>query len=70
MKDLIFGVGSILGGTIFLIVCLMNWECNGYQSMTGKETKLVAGSCYIKDGSQWYRWEEYKYRLVAKGDIK
>lgn len=45
------------------------WECAAYQNTTGKETKMAAASCYIKDGGAWYDWSEYKHRLVTKGEF-
>lgn len=45
------------------------WQCAGYEDITGKETQMKAGSCFIKDGGAWYAWTEYKYRLATKGEF-
>jgi hypothetical protein len=44
-----------------------SWQCNGYQDVTGKQTKMVGGNCYIKDGDRWFMWAEYKNRFVTNG---
>ena len=71
MKE-ILGVPVIffIGITAFIhIISAVN--CTAYEKNTGKETKIAfIAQCYIKDGSNWYLWKEYQYRLVAKGEMK
>jgi hypothetical protein len=63
----IFGV---IAATAGLIGLLMVWECSSYREVTGKQTKLAGGSCYIQENDEWYRWDEYKYRFATKGERK
>lgn len=63
----------VFGGLAFIvgiIALLMSWECSSYQEMTGKQTKLSGGACYVKHNAEWYRWDEYKYRFATQGDKK
>lgn len=72
MRDFVDFFAAMLGMVAFLALtfwALQSWSCAGYQDTTGKPTKLNAFTCYIQDGSAWYAWEEYKYRLAAKGDF-
>jgi len=73
MKDFaVFSGGMLLyiAGLALIGWAGISWGCYGYQDTTGKPTKVIAFTCYIQDGSAWYAWEEYKYRLAAKGDFK
>jgi hypothetical protein len=40
-------------------------DCAAYNIVTGRNTKFVAGSCYVQEGSDWYTRDEYKARMVA-----
>jgi len=65
---IIFGIFiAPLAALVLVFYGLMEWECGAYQSATGKATKVAAMTCYVQDGGQWFAWEEYKYRMVAKG---
>lgn len=66
LGGLVFVFG-ILAFIVTIIAFLMAWECSSYQEMTNKQTKLSGGSCYVKDGNEWYRWDEYKYRFATNG---
>lgn len=60
---------AIIGGAVVLTLALVNWECSNYSEVTGRKTRVAAGSCYIEDGGQWYAWAEYKHRFVANGAL-
>lgn len=45
------------------------YNCSAYQEATGRETKVIAMTCYVKDKGAWYAWSEYKLRLVATGNM-
>jgi hypothetical protein len=61
---------SVLGALLVaLCYLLISYSCNGYETATGKETKVVTLNCYIKDNDKWYMWEEYQYRFVTKGEM-
>ena len=45
-------------------------QCNTYGKETSKQVKMRGGMCFIKDGNEWYYWEEYKYRLTNGGSSK
>lgn len=47
---------------------MASYECQRYSEITGRDTKMGAGACYIKEQGQWYRWDEYKMRFATKGD--
>ena len=65
----VFIFGTLMA-IITIIFFLMSWECNSYQEMTNKPTKLSGGACYVKDNNEWYRWDEYKYRFATQGERK
>lgn len=39
-------------------------ECNQYQEVTGRETKMVGMNCYMKYNGEWYSPNEF--RVIAK----
>lgn len=45
-----------------------SYECQRYSEITGRDTKMGAGACYVKENGEWYRWDEYKMRFATKGD--
>jgi hypothetical protein len=61
--------GALFGLILGMSFMLVTYTCNGYETATGKETKMVSLDCYIKDEGKWYVWEEYKYRFVTKGEM-
>jgi hypothetical protein len=73
----IAGFIAFVAGIFSLVISLaislayfsVAYSCNGYERATGKETKMYAFECYVKDQEQWFVWEEYKYRLVTKGEF-
>lgn len=67
---LIAMLGTAFGGAIGLSIGITAWECAGYERATGKATRMTAGTCYVQDNGSWYHWDEYKHRLVTKGEMK
>lgn len=63
-------IAGIFLSSYLLMYGAVNWTCGSYEEVTGKPTKVAALDCYIKDGDNWYVWEEYKHRLITKGEIK
>ena len=45
------------------VITYIGWQCRGYQQATGKQTKMVADTCYVNHNGVWYAWEEYRYRV-------
>lgn len=60
---------ALFGGAIFGIgYVITSLDCAAYERATGKPTKIVFFTCYVQDKGRWFAWEEYKYRLIAKGE--
>lgn len=57
---LVIGILFIFFGIYPLMVYSNTYECNQYQEVTGRETKLVGLNCYIKYDGEWYRHNELK----------
>lgn len=57
---LVIGILFILFGIYPLIKYSNTYECEQYQSVTGRETKMVGLNCYIKYNGEWYRGNEFK----------
>ena len=80
IDDLLDIIRAIVGMfVIFVLCCLLifvlgYWgasvECSTYQEVTGRKTKFVMMTCYVNDGDQWFRWDEYKLRNITKGTTK
>ena len=51
---LIVGIVVIFGGLGMLMVYSNEHQCNKYSEATGRETKLLAGTCYTKVQGEWY----------------
>lgn len=60
----------VVVGIVAIAFSISSWECNSYEKMTGKQTELTGGSCYVKENGQWYRYDEYKLRNATKGESK
>ena len=61
---------AIIGFIIGFAIAMTALDCAGYERATGKPTRMEFATCYIKEGEQWYSWEELKYRFATKGEIK
>lgn len=57
---LIVGLLFIIFGIYPLMVYSNTYECNQYQEVTGRQTKIVGLNCYIKYNGEWYRYNELK----------
>ena len=76
-EDLLFSLQMLLlGVAIFVglvapIIWLALWyeerQCNTYQEVTGRDTKYLNGTCYVKDNGEWFSWPEYKLRNATTG---
>lgn len=44
------------------------YECQRHAEITGRDTKMGGGACYVKEQGEWYRWDEYKIRFATKGE--
>lgn len=44
----------VFGGIGTLMVYSNKYQCNKYSEATGRETKLVAQTCYTKVQGEWY----------------
>lgn len=65
-----FGIAIFIVPLAFLAVSSVTYECNAYGEMNDIQTKVVAGSCYLKEDTRWYRWDEYKLRNATTGTSK
>jgi hypothetical protein len=66
----IFG-GLCVFAPLFGFVYFVNLnECSTYHDVTGRNTQFKFGTCYVKDGNEWYDWSEYKLRNATVGVIK
>ena len=63
-------------GLPFVIVCavlfglgygLISWQCSSHAAVTGYQTKMAGGACYVREDDRWMRWDEYKLRFATKG---
>lgn len=61
----VFGIGSII---LFGIYGLVKWQCDSYEMVTGKQTKVVAMSCYVKHESRFMLFSEYKAYITASAN--
>ena len=50
----IVGMVIIFGGIGILMVYSNEYQCNKYSEATGRETKILAGTCYTKVQGEWY----------------
>ena len=53
----------IFGLYPFMLYC-NTYECNQYQEMTGRETKMAGLNCYVKYDKEWYKMGEL--RVIVK----
>ena len=70
--DFIFRA-AIIFGTPMLALFALIWglsamECASYERITGRETKMSATcTCYIKQGGEWFTYEERKMYNATGG---
>lgn len=48
------GLKVIIGFIVVLMVYSNEYNCNKYSEATGRETKILAGTCYTKVQGEWY----------------
>jgi hypothetical protein len=70
MRDFIIPTFVAVALIFALPLYIVHAECDAYEKLTGRQTLMQWGSCYVKDGGQWYRWDEYKLRNAATGNAK
>ena len=54
----------IVFGLYPLMLYSNTYECNQYQEMTGRETKMANLTCYVKYDKEWYKMGEL--RVIVK----
>jgi len=47
---------------------LNTYECQQYEAVTGRETKMVDLNCYIHYDGEWYRANEVKIIRKTRGE--
>jgi hypothetical protein len=57
---LVLGLLFIIFGLYPLMKYCNTYECEQYEAVTGRETKMVDMNCYIKYDGEWYRANEFK----------
>jgi hypothetical protein len=70
IASFVVAMTALFGAILGLLAVGERWQCAGYERDTGRPTKYGNAMCFIQDGGQWYSWEEYKNRLVARGEMK
>ncbi|MCM1528344.1 MAG: hypothetical protein NC091_14020 [Bacteroides sp.] len=69
-KELLIVIGSL---TLFFIAIitvayyLAKADCRFYEEQTGRKTKMVFGTCYLKNGNTWYTRNEFR-AFIDKND--
>jgi hypothetical protein len=61
---LITGFAIIIFGSYPFMQTMNSYECNQYNEVTGRDTKIVGLNCYIKYDGEWYRYGEI--RVIKK----
>ena len=61
-------VFGILAVFIFGFYAKLKWQCDSYEMVTGKQTKVVAMSCYVKHESRFMLFSEYKAYITASSN--
>jgi hypothetical protein len=57
---LVIGIFFIIFGIYPLIKWANTYECQQYQAVTGRETKMVDANCYVQYDGEWYKANEVK----------
>ena len=57
---LIMGLLFIIFGLYPLMKYMNTYECNQYQAVTGRQTKMVDMNCYINYDGEWYKAGEVR----------
>ena len=57
---LVIGILFIIFGIYPLMLYSNTYECEQYQEITGRQTKIVGLNCYIKYEGEWYKSGEIK----------
>jgi hypothetical protein len=57
---LVIGILFIIFGIYPLIKWANTYECQQYQAVTGRETKMVDLNCYVQYDGEWYKANEVK----------
>lgn len=68
----LIGMVLFVGGIVSMQYLANRMECADYAKVTKRETNYTfVGGCYIKDtDGEFYRYDEYKNRLIAQGQFK
>ncbi len=63
----VFGViGSLSICAIILIYLIGSYECRTYDRETGRETKFVGLTCFVRSNESWYTCSEFRNIIIAK----
>jgi hypothetical protein len=57
---------SIIFGLYPAMKFMNTYECEQYEKITGRETKMVDLNCYTKYNGEWYRFGEVKISWKSK----
>lgn len=55
-------IGMILGLILLSILCVdanAHWNCSTWAKNTGDQTKVMAATCYVKNGAHWELFDTY-----------
>ena len=71
----LLAVMAVVLAVLFIIIALTygatSWSCSNYEVASGRPTEYVFPTgCFIEYEGEKILWEEYKYRFVAKEQVK
>ena len=57
----------VVAGPFALLPYVSYSDCVAYSKVTGRETKMQSGTCYVKHDGIWFTREEFKALITANG---
>ena len=61
---------AIVFGGIFTIVTGSNYyQCKGFQTVTGLQTRFEGLNCYVQVGDTYQPWEQYKKAFETNANL-
>jgi hypothetical protein len=67
-QALIFGLavtGLFMALVFGGVYVAKSWECDNYRIATGRETKMVGVTCYVKHGGEWWTLKQLGNRTAG-----
>lgn len=54
----------------FLSLWVTRVDCDDYSAVTGRDTKFVGGSCYVRHEDNWFTRKEYVSLIATNGGVE